>query len=119
MLLLAILLLLCLVGANSLMTLFLCIGGFSVSLYVLILFDVYARITREAAMKYFYLSAMSAGLIVFGTFLTYTATGTAMFSDLRWAFLTRVDINPITSSTGLAFIIIGLFFKLSAFPAHL
>jgi NADH-quinone oxidoreductase subunit N len=119
MLLLAILLLLCLVGANNLITMFLCIGGFSICLYVLILFDVYARITREAAMKYFYLSAMSAGLIIFGTFLLYSATGTSMFSDLRWAFLSRADINPITSSIGLAFIILGLFFKLSAFPAHL
>lgn len=83
MLLLAILLLLCLVGANSLMTVFLCIGGFSICLYVLILFDLYARVTREAAMKYFYLSAMSAGLIIFGTFLLYSTTGTAMFADLR------------------------------------
>lgn len=119
MLLLAILLLLCLVGANNLVTMFLCIGGFSICLYILILADVFARATREAAMKYFYLSAMSAGLIIFGTFLVYSATGTAMFSGLRWTFLTCDNINPITGSTGLAFIILGLFFKLSAFPAHL
>ena len=120
MLLLAILLLLCLVGANSLMSVFLCIGGFSISLYVLILFDVYARVTREAAMKYFYLSAMSAGLIIFGTFLLYSATGTAMFSELRWEFSVLKNFSNVASiSTGLIFILLGLLFKLSAFPAHL
>jgi len=118
-LLLAIVLLICLVGANNLMTMFLAIGGFSISLYVLILFDLYARVTREAAMKYFYLSAMSAGLIIFGTFLLYSSTGTAMFSDLRYVFLTGGNLNSVAISTGLLFILLGLFFKLSAFPAHL
>lgn len=119
MTLLASLLLLCLMGANNLMVVFLSIGGFSIALYVLILFDVYARVSREAAMKYFYLSAMSAGLIIFGTFLLYSATGTASFSDLRCAFLARTDINWVASGTGLAFILFGFFFKLSAFPAHM
>jgi NADH-quinone oxidoreductase subunit N len=119
MLLLAILLLLCLIGANNLMTVFLTIGGFSICLYVLILFDVYARTTREAAMKYFYLSAMSAGLIVFGTFLVYSTAGTVMFADLRWIFLTAANNINLVSGAGLAFLLFGLFFKLSAFPAHL
>jgi NADH-quinone oxidoreductase subunit N len=83
MLLLAILLLLCLVGANNLMSLFFAIGGFSITLYVLVLFDVSTRVSREAAMKYFYLSTISAGFIIFGTFLFYFSTGTAMFSELR------------------------------------
>jgi len=83
MLLLAILLLLCLVGANNLMSLFFAVGGFSITLYVLVLFDVYTRVSREAAMKYFYLSTISAGFIIFGTFLLYFSTGTAMFSELR------------------------------------
>jgi NADH-quinone oxidoreductase subunit N len=119
MLLLATLFLLCLVGANNLMAVFLSLGGCSIALYVLIVCDVYARVSREASMKYFYLSAMSAGLIIFGTFLVYSSIGTVSFSELRCAFLARSDINLVTSSTGLAFILLGFFFKLSAFPAHL
>jgi len=118
-LLLSVLLLLCLVGANNLMTLFLTIGGFSMTLYVLILFDLYARATREAAIKYFYLSAISAGLIIYGTLLLYCVTGTAAYAELRVA-LSNCEITSVSLvSVGLLFIIFGLFFKLSAFPTHL
>jgi len=55
-----------LVSANDLMIVFIAIIGFSLNTYVLILSDSYQHNSREAAIKYYYLSALSSGLIAFG-----------------------------------------------------
>jgi NADH-quinone oxidoreductase subunit N len=82
LLLLSVILLFCVVGANNLFSLYLTIGGFSLNLYVLILFDINSRISREAALKYFVLSATSTGLIIFGTLLLYSVLKTAVFGEI-------------------------------------
>jgi NADH-quinone oxidoreductase subunit N len=60
-----------LVSATSLMLMFVCIIGFSLNLYVLILYDAPYQPALEAAVKYFYLSALSSGLIASGLLITY------------------------------------------------
>jgi NADH-quinone oxidoreductase subunit N len=112
------LLLLILVGANNLMSMFFALAGFSLNLYVLVLYDVRAQISREAALKYFYLSALSAGLMLFGIFLIYATTGYVDFSALHTCFLSS-RFNGTLLTFALAFLTTGLFFKLSAFPSHL
>jgi len=63
---LGVLLLLVLVSANNLMLVFFALAAFSLTLYILILYDGIDGASREASLKYFYLSALSAGLILFG-----------------------------------------------------
>lgn len=83
---LALFFLLLLVGANHLMTMFLAISGFSLNMYVLVLFDASAHIAREAGIKYYYLSTMSTGFILYGTFIIYCYTHTGEFGEMNIFF---------------------------------
>lgn len=116
-----VLLLLILVASNNLMTIFFSLAGFSLALYILVLFDVADRPSREASLKYFYLSALSAGFLLIGTFLIYSAAGSANYFTIDTFFFGR-ELDYDTRSTvcsAIAFILFGFFFKLSAFPGHL
>jgi NADH:ubiquinone oxidoreductase subunit 2 (subunit N) len=60
-----------LISANELLVLFIAVVGFSLNIYVLLLTDSFKHNCREAAMKYYYLSALSSGLIAFSLLLCY------------------------------------------------
>jgi len=60
-----------LVSAYNLMTLFLAIIGFSLNIYVLLLYDSFSHSSREAGIKYYYLSTFSSGLIISAIFFAY------------------------------------------------
>ena len=118
---LAVLFMLLLVSANHLISAFLALVGFSLNLYVLILFDAPNRAAREAGVKYYYLSTFSGGLILYGFFLLYMLTRAGHF-DLIAEYFSTIPLNetatflPILS---VSLFLTGLFFKLSAFPGHL
>lgn len=119
---LALLLMLLLVSAGHLISAFLALVGFSLNIYVLILFDAPTTVAREAGIKYFYLSAFSSGLFIYGIFLFFLVTGTGHFYEIATLLTYAEEIQ----GTGLellqlavVFILTGLFFKLSAFPGHL
>lgn len=121
-LILALLFMLLLIGSGNLISAFLSLVGFSLNLYVLVLFDATAAIAREAGVKYFYLSTVSTGLIAYGIFLMFLITGTGNLTEIGQILAT--DYDRINSATGLVQLSIGLlltgfFFKLSAFPGHL
>lgn len=116
-----VLLLLLLVASNNLMTIFFSIAGFSLALYILILFDVTDLPSREAGLKYFYLSAMSAGLLLMGSFLVYFIVGSTNYFRIDSYLFNGslpLQLQPICC-VAVIFILFGFFFKLSAFPAHL
>jgi NADH:ubiquinone oxidoreductase subunit 2 (subunit N) len=107
-------------GSNNLMLTFFSLAGFSLNMYILILYDVADAASREAALKYFYLSALSAGLILGGILLIYLMYGNVNYGMLR--FLSTDDYNlhrRTVVSAAVLFVSLGFFFKLSAFPAHL
>jgi len=118
--LLSVLLLLVLVSANNLMLVFLSLAGFSLNLYILILYDGADAASREASLKYFYLSTLSAGLILFGILLIYVMVGDVTYFAIRVYMSTAIDSNTSSVlSAAVLFILLGFFFKLSAFPGHL
>jgi len=99
---------------------FFALAGFSLNLYILVLYDGADAASREAALKYFYLSALSAGLILFGVLLLYTMYGDVTYGMIR--FLARGEEDEGSSNVvrvGVLFVLLGFFFKLSAFPGHL
>lgn len=119
---LAILFMLLLVGAGHLISAFMALVGFSLNLYVLVLFDAPTAMAREAGIKYFYLSAFSSGLMLYGIFLLFLVTGTGHFSEMGQFLATQPEIfgtGRALLEYGILFLLIGLFFKLSAFPGHL
>lgn len=118
----AILFMLFLVGSNHLVSAFLSLVGFSLNLYVLILIDASSAVAREAGVKYFYLSTISSGLILYGIFLLYVVLGTGRFYEMQQALalvVTSTGAENNLLQLAISFILIGLFFKLSAFPGHL
>lgn len=107
-----------LISSNHLATSFFAIAAFSLSLYILILSNAVAAPVREAASKYFLLSAMSTGILAFGFFIFfYSAAQQAGFEAIQ-TFLSAQELTPLTQFAVVS-ILVGLFFKLSAFPAHL
>jgi len=118
----AIFFMLLLVGSNHLVSAFLSLVGFSLNLYVLILFDAPSAIAREAGVKYFYLSTISSGLILYGIFLLFVILGTGNFYEMQQVLSSNTafaETNSELLQLAIAFVLIGLFFKLSSFPGHL
>lgn len=109
-----------LVSAHHLVSAFLCIVGFSLNLYVLILFDAPEAVAREAGIKYYYLSTFSSGLILYGIFLLFLILKTGNFRELNQILSHNEHFlsNGLVEA-GISLILIGIFFKLSAFPGHL
>ncbi len=103
------------VSSSSLMTMFLALEWLSISLYVLCSLDTHRRESLEAGLKYLIIGSFSSGILLFGCALVYGATGELGFSAIREA--TGAD-NPMFV-TGMAMILAGLAFKVSAAPFHM
>ncbi len=105
-------------SANNLMTLYMGLELQSLAIYVLAAFARDDVRSSEAGLKYFVLSALASGLLLYGISLTYGFSGSMDFSHIAQA-----ATDPAGVSTGLvvgiAFIIAGLAFKLSAVPFHM
>lgn len=116
--------LLILISAYNFITVFLAILGFSLTLYVLLLNDSFNQASREAGIKYFYLSTVSTGFLICGIFLAYLIFHSTSFMAITWLVHNWIKFNTLDSngfliSVMLYFIIFGFLFKLAAFPCHL
>jgi NADH-quinone oxidoreductase subunit N len=103
------------VSASSLMTTFLALEWFSIALYVLCALDTHRRESLEAGLKYLIIGSFGSGVLLFGCALVYGSTGELGFSAIREA--TGAD-DPLFV-TGMAMILAGLAFKVSAAPFHM
>lgn len=101
-------------------TAYLSIEGLSLSLYVLAALLNNNFVSLEAAIKYFSLGALSTGILLFGLSFFYGIVGSVDFLEIQ-LFLTQ-SFFSIGFQSQLIFsffcILLGLFFKLSAFPCH-
>ena len=87
----------------------------SLSLYVLASFNRDNQRSTEAGLKYFILSALSSGLLLYGCSLIYGFSNSTNF-NLIFQHLNQ----PNTSSIfGIVFVLVGLAFKVSAVPFHM
>ena len=106
-----------LASAGSLITLFVGLETMSVCLYVLTGLVREEKGANESALKYFLLGAFSTGFFLYGIALLYGATGTMLFSEM-------VEGLAVTERTGIfvggvALLLIGFLFKVSAVPFHM
>ena len=97
------------------MTLFLGLEWFSIALYILCAMDTHRRESLEAGLKYLIVGSFGSGILLFGCALIYGATGELGFQAIRDA--TAAD-DPLFV-VGMAMIIAGLAFKVSAAPFHM
>jgi len=107
--------------ANDLIWLFLALELVSLPTYVMVAMSRWSRVGQEAAMKYFFLGALSAALMLYGFALMYGATGTFVLSDMMLAFAEQRVAGSVTlfGQIGLLLAILGLCYKIAAAPMHL
>jgi len=103
------------VGAENLMTLFLGLEWFSLCLYILVAFDNERQTSLEAGLKYLVVGGFGSAVLLFGSALVYGATGELSFSDIA----TATPTDDAFLFAGLAMILAGLAFKVSAAPFHM
>ena len=71
-----------LVQANNLMTLFLGLEWFSISLYILCAIDAGRERSLEAGLKYLIVGGFGSAVLLFGSALVYGATGELTFQRI-------------------------------------
>jgi NADH-quinone oxidoreductase subunit N len=106
------------VSASNLMTLYLGLELQSLALYVLAAFARDDVRSSEAGLKYFVLSGLASGLLLYGVSLVYGFSGTMDFNQLHALLSGPVDASP-GLIVGIVFILVGLAFKVSAVPFHM
>ena len=87
----------------------------SICLYVLASFKREDEKSTEAGLKYFVLSALASGLLLYGCSLIYGFTGSTNFEIIS----NNLDKNNTGAVFGIVFILVGLAFKISAVPFHM
>jgi NADH-quinone oxidoreductase subunit N len=107
------------VTANNLMTLFLGLEWFSISLYILCAIDRELDGSLEAGLKYLIIGGFGSAVLLFGSALVYGATGEIAFNKIADAVSAQHLTGDALLVAGLAMIIVGLGFKASAAPFHM
>jgi NADH-quinone oxidoreductase subunit N len=108
-----------LVQATNLMTLFLGLEWFSIALYILCAYDVDQKGSLEAGLKYLVVGGFGSAVLLFGSAFVYGATGELGFSEIAAATAQQDLGDDLFLLAGLAMIIVGLGFKVSAAPFHM
>ena len=103
------------VSSNDLILFYLGLELQSLALYILASIDRDNLKSSEAGIKYFVLSALSSGLLLYGCSLLYGFTGSTNFDS--------ISSQLVNENTGaifaMVFILVGLAFKISAVPFHM
>jgi NADH-quinone oxidoreductase subunit N len=107
-----------LISANSLLTLYLGLELLALSLYALVAFDRDSPNGAEAAMKFFVLGALGSGLLLYGMSMLYGATGSIELGAIAQAVAGQGTANEVLVF-GLVFLVIGIGFKFGAVPFHM
>tara|TARA_B100000029_G_scaffold497230_1_gene564558 strand:- start:7318 stop:8730 length:1413 start_codon:yes stop_codon:yes gene_type:complete len=103
------------VGANDLIVFYLGLELQSLSLYILAAIDRDNSRSSEAGIKYFILSALSSGLLLYGCSLLYGFSGSTNFELI----LENTGEMKVGNIFAMVFILVGLAFKISAVPFHM
>ncbi len=117
-------------SANDTILLFMAIELASIPTYVLVAMSRPLPAAQEAGVKYFYLGAMSAAVMLLGFAYLYGITGTTnlietgqVLSGARPGIGYEGPSDPVLRPTtwhmlGIVFVILGFAFKLAAVPLH-
>lgn len=106
------------VSANDFLSLYVSLELQSLSLYILASFHRDDRFSAEAGLKYFFLGALSSGILLYGISLLYGYTGSTSYITLANTLAAQATMNP-AAIIGLVMILAGIGFKISAAPFHM
>ena len=107
-----------LISAGSLITLYLGLELMSLCLYAMVAFDRESGIAAESAIKYFVLGSMASGTLLYGMSIVYGVTGSLDLAEIGGVVQNGMADN-IGLIFGIAFLIVGIGFKLGAVPFHM
>jgi NADH-quinone oxidoreductase subunit N len=103
------------ISSNDLMSFYLGLELQSLALYILASIDRDNLKSNESGIKYFVLSALSSGLLLYGCSLLYGFTGSTNFEEINL----KIEIENTGAVFAMVFILVGLAFKVSAVPFHM
>src|SRR5713226_2310595 len=105
-------------AANDLIIFFLGLETMSIAVYVLTGMWRERVEASEAAMKYFLIGAFATGFLLYGIALIYGATGSTNLSRISFSLTQSINQQPLFLIAGVYLLMIGLAFKVGAFPFH-
>ena len=103
------------ISSNDLIVFYMGLELQSLALYVLATFNRDQLKSSEAGLKYFVLSALASGLLLYGCSLLYGFAGSTNFETINQ----NIDGRNIGQVVAMVFILVGLAFKVSAVPFHM
>ena len=103
------------ISSNDLIVFYMGLELQSLALYVLASFNRENLLSSESGLKYFVLSALSSGILLYGCSLVYGFSGSTNYSLIAQNIL-HTDYR---FTIGIVFILVGLAFKISAVPFHM
>ena len=103
------------VSSNDIILFYLGLELQSLSLYILAAIDRDNIRSTESGIKYFILSALSSGLLLYGCSLLYGFTGSTNFDVIA----TELNSENTGAIFAMVFVLVGLAFKISAVPFHM
>ena len=103
------------ISSNDLMVFYVGLELQSLALYVLASFNRDQLKSSESGLKYFVLSALSSGLLLYGCSLIYGFSGSTNFNVIA----NTINSTHYGLTLGIVFILVGLAFKISAVPFHM
>ena len=103
------------ISANDLILFYLGLELQSLSLYILASLDRDNLKSNEAGLKYFILSSLASGLLLYGCSLLYGFSGSTNFEVIK----ANTNIENVGTVFAMVFILVGLAFKISAVPFHM
>ena len=103
------------ISSNDLIVFYMGLELQSLALYVLASFNRNNLLSTESGVKYFVLSALSSGLLLYGCSLIYGFSNSTNFALIA----ENLNSNNYGLTFGIVFILVGLAFKISAVPFHM
>jgi len=107
-------------ASPDLIWLFLALELTSLPTYIAVAMSRGTRRAQEAAVKYFFLGALSTAITVYGFAMIYGSSGSLQLVDIQLAFAAQSAMGGVDAVglIGLVLVVIGLCFKLAAAPMH-
>ena len=103
--------------ANTLISIFVGLETMSICLYIMTGLVREDEGAIESALKYFLLGAFSTGFFLYGIALLYGATGTMVLPEMAAGL--EASGSTLLFWGGVALLLIGFMFKVSAVPFHM
>lgn len=104
--------------SRELLTAYISLELLSFCLYILASYARHSPRSNEGGLKYILIGAFSSAILLYGISMVYSTLGVTRFDDIATSLMSAGDVSPALW-VGVAMILAGLGFKVSAVPFHM